>query len=332
MQITSPQPSNASDDAKDHDISSTNLMKVSVCVATYKRPSVLQKLLESLNALTFSQIPTPVIEVIVVDNDAVGSARSMVESVVPFFQWPIKYFVEANQGVTYARNRCVYEAAEDSNFIAMLDDDETATPQWLEALLISQKKFNAEIVTGPVLAIFEEKQQVPDWIRTGGFHSYPRYETGREMETAFTGNVMFSNRLAKVLQADQQLFDHRFAENGAEDAYLFSCLKKQGHSIVWADDAVLYEPVAAKRLSLSWILKRGFWSWSVHSLIEAELYPSFKTQFIRAVKGLGLIFIGAVSVGPSILFGRARIAWSLLRIYRGMGTLSGLLGRQGVWQ
>lgn len=306
--------------------------KVSVCAATYKRPDMLRELLESLNKLEFNSIPTPAIEVIIVDNDSTGSAKSTIEAIEPSFKWPLKYFVEPNQGVTYARNRCIAETAIDSDFIAMLDDDETTTPQWLEELLISQKKFNAEIVTGPVLAVFKEGQQVPDWMRSGDFHSYPRHATGKEMETAFTNNVMFSTQLTKNLKEDGQLFDHRFAQTGAEDAYLFSCLRKQGHRIVWADDALLYESLAEKRLSLGWILNRGFWSWSVHSLIESELDPSLKTQSIRTIKGLGLIFIGIISIGPSILLGKAMMARSLLRIYRGTGTLSGLLGHQGSWQ
>lgn len=307
-------------------------MKVSVCAATYKRPGTLQDLLKSLNKLEFNLIPPPVIEVIIVDNDSTGSAKSAIEDIKPCFKWPLKYFVEANQGVTYARNRCIAEVAADSDFIAMLDDDEIATPQWLEELLLRQQQFNAEIITGPVLTIFKEGQKVPSWMKAGEFHSYPRYETGQEMETAFTGNVMFSTKLAKTLKENGQIFDHRFAQNGAEDAYLFSCLRKQGHKIVWADGAVLYEPCAENRLSLNWILNRGFWSWSVHSLIESELNPSLKTRLIRTIKGLGLIFIGLVSIGPSILLGKAMIARSLLQIYRGMGTLSGLLGRQGSWQ
>lgn len=328
MQIVSDQPS----DINYSSGSPTNLMKISICAATYKRPNILQDLLESLNNLTFTRIPTPVIEVIIVDNDATGSAEMTVKEIEPSFQWPLKYFVETNQGVTYARNRCVSEACKDSDFIAMLDDDETATSKWLEELLINQKKFDAEIVAGPVIPVYKKEQQVPDWIKAGNFHGYERHETGERMHTAFTGNVMFSTKILKALKKDEPLFDHRFAQNGAEDAYLFSCLNKQGYKIIWADEAVLYEPVADKRLALDWILKRGLWSWSVHSLIESELYPSLKTQTIRAIKGLGLVVMGVISIGPSLLLGKAKAARALLRIYRGVGTLSGLMGRQGSWQ
>ncbi len=328
MQVTSNQ---LSDSKADLD-SSVDLVKVSVCAATYKRPELLQDLLESLNKLVFTRIPVPSIEVIIVDNDPTGSAEATVEAIKSSFQWPLRYVVEANNGVTYARNRCVAEASKDSDFIAMLDDDETATPQWLEELLINQQKFNAEIVTGPVLAVYKEQQEVPNWIKAGDFYSFPRYETGKKMDTAFTGNVMFRTKILENMEKDEPLFDHRFAHKGAEDAYLFSCLNKQGYKIVWADDAVLYEPIADKRLSLSWVLNRGFWSWSVHSLIEKELYPSFKVQFSRTIKGLALILIGIFSIVPAIFLGKNKIAWALLRIYRGMGTLSGLLGRQGNWQ
>lgn len=324
--------SNQSTNGKDNLSTSTKLMQVSVCAATYKRPELLRKLLESLNALTFARIPTPTLEVIIVDNDSTGSAKETVESMQSAFKWPLKYVVETNQGVTYARNRCISEASKESDFIAMLDDDETATPEWLEELLLSQQKFDAEIVSGPVLAVYSEGQDVPGWIKAGDFYSFPRYETGREMEVAFTGNVMFSTKLLNNLEEGESFFNHRFAHKGAEDVYCFSSLHKAGHKIIWADDAVLYEPIADQRLSLKWILNRGFWSWSVHSLIEKELYPSIKVQTSRGLKGLGLIAIGALSVGPSLLLGRHKAVKALVKVYKGMGTISGLLGRQGNWQ
>lgn len=306
--------------------------KVSVCVATYKRPSLLQNLLKSLNNLVFTQIPTPIVEIIIVDNDSSGSAKTTVQAMRPAFKWLLKYFIEPNQGVTYARNRTVAEASKDSNFIAMLDDDEIATPQWLEALLINQQKFDAPIVRGPSLPTFHEEQQVPHWIKAGNFHTPPRYKTGHKMDTAFTSNVMFSTKLLQNFQGNDSLFNHRFAHKGAEDVYLFSSLNKQGHKIIWSDDAVLYESIADERLSLRWLLNRGFWSWSCHSLIESELYPSLKTRLIRGIKGLGLITIGSISIGPSIFLGKDKVAWSLLRVCRGMGTFAGLFGYQGNWR
>lgn len=324
--------SNQSSDVRDNPDTSTNLVKVSVCAATYKRPHLLQDLLESLNNLTFTRIPQPTLEIIIVDNDSTGSAEETVEAMKSSFRWPLRYVVETNQGVTYARNRGISEASKDSDFIAMLDDDETATAHWLEELLLNQQKYDAEIVSGPVLAVYSEGQNVPDWIKAGDFYSFPRYETGHEMEVAFTGNVMFSTTLLQGLKARESFFDHRFAHKGAEDVYLFSSLYKAGHKIIWVDDAVLYEPIADKRLSLQWILNRGFWAWSVHSFIEKELYPSVKVQSTRALKGLGLIVIGALSVGPSILLGRHKAAEALVKLFKGMGTISGLLGRQGNWQ
>ena len=328
MQVISNQLPSMERDAH----SSSALVKVSICAATYKRPNLLLDLLESLNNLTFDRIPVPAIEVIIVDNDAERTAEATVDAMKPSFKWPLTYVVETNQGVTYARNRCITEASQDSDFIAMLDDDETATPQWLEELLLNQKKFNATIMSGPVLAVYREGQQVPAWIKAGDFYSFPRYETGQEMKTAFTGNVMFSTKLLESLKEGETFFDHRFAQKGAEDAYLFSYLHKQGHKIVWADNAVLYEPIADQRLSLQWILKRGFWAWSVHSLIETELYPSPKVQTMRTLKGVSLIALGVVSAPLSVLLGKQRLAESLLKIYKGMGTLSGLVGRQGNWQ
>lgn len=297
-------------------------MKVSICVCTYKRPEGLKHLLQALNQLNFHKVKKPDIEVVIVDNDTSGIAKQVCREIKKDFQWDLKTNVEPQRGITYARNKSIACASNDSEFIALIDDDEVPEPSWLDELLFAQKKYAADVVTGPVLPYFQEKN-VPSWVITGKFLALPRYKTGEERHVAFGGNVLVN---ATILRQFDPIFDNRFAMTGGEDSHLFLRLNQAGYKIVWTDEAIVNEWIPQSRTHLQWILLRGYNSWGHHSLIEKDLYPSLKYQAIRLIKGFALIIIGIATFIPSLLRGKHFWVNSLLYIFRGIGTLSGLMG------
>jgi glycosyltransferase involved in cell wall biosynthesis len=124
-------------------------IKVAVCVCTYRRPEGLRNLLLGIAQVCFKRIAEPDIEIIVVENDERGSAGSICESLRGILRWPLHYEIEANPGISNARNRCLRIAADHADFIAFLDDDETPTLVWLEELILAQQKYSADVVAGP---------------------------------------------------------------------------------------------------------------------------------------------------------------------------------------
>ena len=297
-------------------------MIISVCLITYKRPQGLRRVLEGLNSLKFESLAQPEIEVIVVDNDVNGLANKICADIRPSFNWVLKDSVESQRGITFARNKSVSLVSAESSFIAILDDDEIPEPTWLENLVLAQQNYDADIVTGPVIPYFSE-QGTPDWVVQGNFFAPPRFATGAQREVAFTNNVLIKS---EILREMSPAFDNRFAISGGSDAFLFLTLSKAGYKIVWADNAIVSDGIPSSRTNLKWILFRGYRTWGNYSAYEKELYPAIVTQAIRMLKGLALIVIGLVKLFPSLLFGKASLAKSLLFIFRGMGTLGGLLG------
>ncbi|MEM8830382.1 MAG: glycosyltransferase [Cyanobacteria bacterium P01_G01_bin.19] len=297
-------------------------MLISVCVATYKRPNRLRLLLEGLNELTFKKIERPEIEVILVDNDVEEVAEKICAEYKSQFQWDLKTGVETRRGITYARNKTIAMVSPNSDFVAILDDDEVPEPSWLEELLIVQREYNSGIVTGPIIPRFENSG-VPDWIVKGKFFEQPRYDTGHNRPVAYTNNVLVRTEILKNLDP---VFDDRFAMLGGSDCFLFLNLHKAGHTIIWADDAVVYDNIPSYRTKLKWILFRCYRVSSSYSSVEKELYPSFAVQLTRTIKGFALIGIGLVRLIPSLLIEKAAVVNSLVYISRGLGTLGGLLG------
>src|SRR5690348_9357992 len=130
---------------------------ISVCVCTYKRPLQLKQLLQSLDQQATKGLFR--FSIVVVDNDAHQSARSIVESLAERLSVPITYRVEPRQNIAMARNASVGMAT--GELVAFIDDDEEPSKDWLCGLYETLTKYAADGVLGPVLPKFEEG--APNW-------------------------------------------------------------------------------------------------------------------------------------------------------------------------
>ncbi|MGD1874374.1 MAG: glycosyltransferase family 2 protein [Mastigocoleus sp.] len=297
-------------------------MLVSICIITYQRPQGLQRLLEKLAKLTFDKVTQPNIEVIVVDNDTSGIAKSVCSTIKSDFPWLLKTDVQPQRGITYARNKSVSLASKETDFVAILDDDEVPEEFWLDELLFVQKEYDADVVTGPVLPHFQSANP-PHWLIKGGFFELSRDPTGTQRQVAFTNNVLIRGN---ILRQFNPVFDNRFAITGGEDSQFFMKLHKNNYKIVWANDAIVHDWIPETRTNAKWILRRGYWSRGIYSSIEKELYPSIKVQLVRFMKGVALILIGLLTFLPGLFLGKSGVVKALLSIYRGIGTVTGLMG------
>lgn len=223
---------------------------ISICICTCRRINGLIKALDSLRNL---KIPDGVnVEVVIVDNDSIGSARDTVCVMSESFPFPLRYFLELNRGVSYARNRCVAEST--GEWVAFIDDDEFVEDTWLFEFWNCARKESADGVFGPVIASFSEPP--PLWVLSSGAHERARYPTGSLMKwrDCRSGNVLVRRSLFLFNGG----FDPRFAASGGEDSdFFWRCLQAGAH-FVWCDTACVHETVPANRVSRKWMLKRAF--------------------------------------------------------------------------
>src|SRR5579864_4455730 len=294
-------------------------MRIAICVGTFQRRELLRSLLTGISQLTFRKMPTPEIEIIVVDNDAAGSAREICEAVK--LPWRKKYVVEPRRGIAYVRNRAVHEA-DNVNLIAFIDDDEAPCASWLDELLWAQRKFNADVVTGPVLPRFVTG--VADWVKRGEFFEKPKYETGNSPDLPSTNNALIRSEVFSCIAG----FDEQFQLTGGEDTHFFLRVARAGYRIVWSQEAVVYETISKERANLGWILHRGYQGGNSWALCESSLDGRARVRIARFAKGCVHVVGGVGLVFVSFFSGRAAVLWALRRACLGAGMLTGLFGRK----
>lgn len=296
-------------------------MTLSVCIATYKRLDRLDVLLGDLERQEMRPD-----EIIIVDNDAGGSARAVVEARLRSgYPLPIRYEVQPERNISLTRNRTVHLASGD--WLAFVDDDERAPAQWLRRLMEAAKTFAADAVLAPV------EPQIPDsaprWIRRGRFYEWPRLASG---EVVPDSNLRFGNALLRgaVLRAEPGPFDPTFRLSTGEDGEMLLRLRNNRNArIIWCDEAPVQEPVEPKRLSLRWLLQRALSGGQHFARLAMQgryrrVGPLDRVFLLLQWGGQLVAAVGLAVV--SLPFGRHRAAAWLIKSSANLGKLSALVG------
>src|SRR5215472_2488267 len=221
---------------------------ISVCICTYKRPQLLKRLLQALDTqetdgqFTYS--------VVVVDNDRLRSAESVVSDFRDNPSFRIRYWVEPCQNIALARNMAIENATGD--FVALVDDDEFPAKDWLLNLFKACTEVQVDGVLGPVKRYFDEKP--PKWVIRGRFYERPTGPTGSVVDWrgARTGNVLLKKQ---VFAVGDQPFRQQF--RAGEDKDFFRRMIEKGHMFVWCNEAVVYEVVPPVRWKRTFMLRQA---------------------------------------------------------------------------
>ncbi len=298
---------------------SSSPTSVAVCVVTRRRPEGLRRALESLEELSLEGPRQIDLRIVVVENDDDGEARGVVESLTGG-RFPIEYAAEPRHGIPFARNRAL-EVAGEVDFIAFLDDDEWAEPQWLAELLDAEAKTGAEIVLGPVLPDFDAPP--PRWLLASGYFDPLSFEPLQPMGFAYTGNVL----IAREAFDSGRPFPEELALMGGSDTHFFMRAWLRGVRIVWAPAARVHETIPLQRMQVGWIARREYRRGTTLSLCLLDLEPSRRRKLKRVFHGVGRMALGSALVPATVVRGRSMFVRAAKEASFGAGLLFGLTGR-----
>ena len=224
---------------------------ISIIIPTQRRPGPLARAARS--AFAQQGVDAADVELVVVDNDAAGSAAPAVEALGAESPFPVRYVHEPASGVANARNAGM--AAATGALIAFLDDDEEAPSGWLAALVEVQRRFDADVVFGPV------RGRAPE-----GPISHRAYledffsRKGPDAPAIIDGfHGCGSSLLRRAALPDPAApFSSVRNQTGGEDDLLFGGMKAAGARFAWAPDAWVWEDPVPDRLSLAYAIPRAF--------------------------------------------------------------------------
>jgi succinoglycan biosynthesis protein ExoM len=285
----------------------------SVCVATFKRPELLRKLIQSL----FEQknIDDIILEIIIVDNDINKSAKEVVSEFCDTSFISIAYYEQPVQNISLTRNMALDKAS--GKYIAILDDDETADEYWIRNLIDTFVKYNADAVFGYVIPVFDPI--IAQWKKQREIYFEPMGKTGETPLSFPTTNCMI--KADKVNQFNIR-FDQEYGLSGGEDQVFFRLLSTYKAKFVICREAITYEAISINRSKLNSICKRAIHQGNAYGrIVIGSVDNKFhKITFFLLMKSLlGIGYYGL----QSLIFVPFRRKWifSLIRLYLNFGKL-----------
>ena len=175
---------------------------ISIIICTYNRDKYIYR---SLELIAENHFPTDDYEIILINNKSTDNTENeCFRFRTNFPEIPFKYFVEEQQGLSYARNRGIAEATGD--ILVFLDDDSFVKNNYLSNLKANLTKYS-------------------DCMAFGG-KILPLYESGKEPE--WMCKWLFSLVSAIDLGDSVQLFSGKKFPIGANMGFRRDCIEKCG--------------------------------------------------------------------------------------------------------
>jgi glycosyltransferase involved in cell wall biosynthesis len=282
--------------------------EVSIVISTLDRQ---EELARAIHSILTQEVDARRYEIVVVDNGSRDRTREVVADIMARAP-QVRYVHEPTLGLSVARNRGMRESH--APIIAFFDDDGTAEPGWLAAMLeVFRDDPNAGAAGGLIRVAWPSNCDRPEWMpmelqgyyggcdygSTRRYLSFPQYPYGPNMMIRREHLVAIGGFSETVGPTGQNIM-------AGDELDVFQRLFERGIKVVYEPRAAVRHWVPPERLTRKWLLRRAY----KHGFSNTRL------AYIRA---------GATRLTWLRLLGRAACKSTVACI---SGTL-GVLGRVG---
>jgi GT2 family glycosyltransferase len=260
--------------------------KLAITVPTFKRPDQLIETLKSIALQTAEHSGV----IVVIENEA--EHREGAQAATRFMaanniNGLVIVVVKAGNCNAYNGGwRTVREHLPNVAHVAVIDDDETADEHWLSQLLQVQAATGADFTGGPQVPVMPSGSSG----KTHPVFRPPYSVTGRVPVLYSSGNVLITRRVLDEMPFPY--LDPAFNFTGGGDADLFERAREKGFTFAWANDAILCEPIPARRLQKDWLRARALRNGALSAIIERRKFgESFSGRAKVIAKSFALFLL-----------------------------------------
>ncbi len=261
---------------------------VTIAIASTGRPS-LARCLASIAALINPM--SHVIDVVIADDSPDGSVARLLRE-HPGLPFKTAVIITAAHNVAIARNACLNAATGD--YIAFIDDDEWAEPDWLSRMFACLADFNADCVFGPVHPIYPVGTE--RWIIDANPLHVDWGKRGRRVSVGRGGNTLFKRAIA---EQHHLRFDPALGRTGGEDTQFFHRYGQTGATMVVTDDAIIREHAPKARVNIAYFRARAMRTGQIYARFVVG--ETARTPLARATFYAGAFAKAVIAHGAGIL-------------------------------
>ncbi len=261
-------------------------VEIAITIPTFKRPNHLLRTLGSIAKQRTSRKTA----IVLIENEA--ELREGAEVAGPLFEdgtYKGIVIVAHDRGNCHAYNAgwsIALQKFPNLKYLAVIDDDEIAEPQWLEELCSTSEQNDAALVGGPQIPVFDEVVR-EKWKTHPVFT--PHYtQTGLVEIIYSSGNLLVRHDVLQTMP--QPFFDLAFNFTGGGDSDLIHRSRRQGFRIAWCNEARIFETVPSRRVTWDWIQKRSLRNGQLSALIaHREANGSLLSNFYVVAHSMALL-------------------------------------------
>jgi glycosyltransferase involved in cell wall biosynthesis len=299
-------------------------LRVAVYICTFRRNEPLARLLDTLEVAAEHAADVAELGVIVVDDNPDGDAKAVVAESNRHFPLGLHYRYSGSGNIALARNIGVEAAMELADWVAMVDDDQIVVPQWLSELLRIQAETDADAVTAPVYARFDDR--APAWIHDQPFADLwctPAKPDGAPVDDLQTANSMIRTEFLR--RHPDVRFSTDLGQAGGEDMVFYRAAISRGLKAHYSHYAVSWELEPPERATFGYQLRRNLWHGNTEAITQLRARRDGRLRVMARAGKRGVVAL--LHPIRSVRSGRGpQLRYSLAYGLQSIGLLLGAAG------
>lgn len=233
---------------------------LSLIVCTYNRDKYLYG---ALRCIAENGFPTEAYEIVLVNNMSTDNTDAECRRFQNDYPNVVfRYFIETNQGLSFARNRGIAESRGDT--LVFLDDDSYIQEGYLENL---QRQLDthpeADAFGGKIDPVFESGE-APKWLSKWNYSWVSAIDLGDKVRP-FTGKAFpigANMGIRKTMLSRIGVFNTELGRSkknlmGGEEKDLFERIRQQGGSIYYFPDVLVHHVIPPSRTTKDYVKRLG---------------------------------------------------------------------------